>query len=117
MKKLAVVLAVAVVGLLAFNYATTGELTLTPSFSKSEEEVAVRDLQDAFDVARKQFAQAHRAAGVSGIDTSADADAAVSSVKRIKRELESLRKKLSEDRAKRSAGELSQALRAFEKDL
>ena len=43
MKKLAVVIVVALVGLLAFNYAKTGEWTLSPSFSKSEEERAVLD--------------------------------------------------------------------------
>ena len=117
MKKLAVVLVVAIAGLLAFNYSTTGELTIIPSFSKSEEERAVQDLQDEFDVAQKRFAQAYRTAAVSGIDTTADADAAIGSVKSVKRKLESLRKTLSEERAKRSAGELSVALRAFEEDL
>ena len=117
MKKLVVVVVVAIVGLVAFNYATTGELTLVPSFSKSEEERAVRDLQRGFAAAQKRYAQAYRSAAVGGIDTTADADAAIDSAKRIKRELESLRKKLSEERAKRIADELAIALRAFEKNL
>ena len=117
MKKLAVVVVVALVGLVAFNYATTGELTVVPSFSKSEEERAVRDLQREFAAAHKRYAQAYRSAAVGGIDTTADADAAIGSVKRIKRELESLRKKLSEERAKRIAEELAVAVRTFEKDL
>lgn len=117
MKKLAVVIVVAIVGLLAFNYSTTGELTLKPSFSKSEEESAVEDLQDDFDATKKQFAQAHRTAGLSGIDTTADVSAAISDVKRIKRELEKLRKTLSEEKAKRAAGELASAIQAFQKNL
>jgi len=117
MKKFALVIVVGIVGLVAFNYAMTGELTLTPSFSKSEEENAVRDLQQDFATAQKRYAQAYRAAGLSGIDTTADAEAAINSVKRIKRELKSLRKTLSEDRAKRIAGELEIAVRAFEKNL
>ncbi len=117
MKKLAVVIVVAIVGLVAFNYATTGELTLAPSFSKSEEERAVRDLQRDFSAAQKRYVQAHRTAAVGGIDTTADADAAIGSVKRIRRELESLRKTLSEERAKRIADELAIVVRAFEKDL
>ncbi len=117
MKKLAIVIVVAIVGLLAFNYAKTGELTLTPSFSKSEEERAVRDLQQDFAAAQKRYAQAYRTAAVGGIDTTADADAAIGSVRRIKRELDSLRKTLSEERAKRIADELAIAVRAFEKGL
>ncbi len=117
MKKLAVVIVVAIVGLVAFNYATTGKLTLAPSFSKSEEERAVRDLQRDLAAAQKRYAQAYRTAAVGGIDTTADADAAIGSVKRIKRELESLRKTLSEDKAKRIAGELATAVKAFEKNL
>ncbi len=117
MKKLAIVIVVAVVGLLAFNYAKTGELSLTPSFSKSEEEVAVRDLQQEFAAARTQFAQAHRTAGLSGMDTSAEADAAINNVKHVKRELTKLRKTLSEDKAKRKASELANDVRAFEKNL
>ena len=117
MKKLAVVLVVAIVGLVAFNYATTGELTLAPSFSTSEQERAVQDLQREFGAAQKRYAQAYRAAAVGGIDTTADADAAIGSVKSIKRELESVRKKLSEERAKRIADELAIAVRAFEKNL
>ncbi len=117
MKKLAVVIVVAIAGLVAFNYATTGELTLAPSFSKSEEERAVRDLERDFAAAQKRYAQAHRTAAVGGIDTTADADAAIGSVKRIKRELESLRKTLSEERAKRIADELATSVRAFEKSL
>jgi hypothetical protein len=117
MKKLALVLAVAFVGLVAFNYATTGELTVKPSFSKSEEESAVQEIQRSFDAAQKRFAQAHRAAAVGGIDTTADAEAAGRSVQKVKRELDSLRKTLSEDRAKRQADELANAVRAFLKDL
>ncbi len=117
MKKLAVVIVVAIVGLVAFNYVTTGELTLAPSFSSSKEERAAQDLQRAFAAAQKRFAQAYRTAAVGGIDTTADADAAIGSVRRIKRELDSLRKTLSEERAKRIADELAIAVRAFEKNL
>ena len=117
MKKFAVVIVVAIVGILAFNYAKTGELTLTPSFSKSEEETAVHELQQTFAAAQKQFAQAYRTAGLSGMDTTSEADAAIKDVKRVKRELTKLRKTLSEDKAKRIAGELANSVKAFEKNL
>ncbi len=117
MKKLAAVLVVVVVGLLGYNYATTGEFKLVPSFSNSEEEQAVLDLREDFATSQKQFAQAHRMAGLSGIDTSSDVSAAVSDVKRIKRQLEKLRKNLTEDKAKRIAGELANSVKEFERTL
>jgi len=117
MKKLAGVIVIAVVALVGFNYATTGEFGLVPSFSKSEEERAVQELQERFAAAKKQFDQAYRTAAVAGIDTTSDADAALGSVRRIKRELASLRKKLSEDRAKRNADELARAVQEFENKL
>lgn len=117
MKKLVGIMAIAIVGLVGYNYATTGEFTLVPSFSKSQEERAVQELQDRFAVAKKQFNQAYRTAAVAGIDTTSDADAALGSIKRIERDLASLRKKLSEDRAKRKADLLAQAVQEFDKKL
>ena len=117
MKKFVVVGAIAIAGLVAFNYATTGEITLVPSVSNSDEDRAVQALQEDFAVARKQFTQAHRSAAVGGIDTTGDADAALGDIKRITRELDSLRKKLSEDRARRKADDLARSLREFEKQM
>ena len=117
MKKLVAVIVVAIAGLVVFNYATTGEFTLAPSFSKSEEERAVQNLRDRFSAAKKQFAQAHRMAATSGIDTTADADAAISSMKQVKKELASLRKKLTEERATRKADELVTIVQAFAKEI
>ena len=56
-------------------------------------------------------------ARMSGIDTSSDVSAAISTVKSTKRELEKLRKTLSEDKAKRLADELAKAVRDFERTL
>jgi hypothetical protein len=117
MKKLVIILAVAIVGLAGFNYVKTGELTLVPSFSKTAQEQSVQDLQDHFNAARKQFNQAYRAAAVGGLDTTAEADAALGSIKRIKRELDKLRKGLTEDGAKRHADELSRTIKAFQDEL
>jgi len=117
MKKLPAILAVVIVGLLVFNYATTGELSLVPSFSESNEDRAVEELQVVFGAAKKQFAQAHRTAAAGGIDTTSDAEAAIGSVKRVKGELELLRKRLTETGAKRDAEELARAVREFVDDL
>ena len=48
---------------------------------------------------------------------SGDADAAAGDVKRIRRELDSLRKKLSEERAMRKADDLAKIVREFEKGM
>ena len=117
MKKLAIIIVVAIAGLVVFNYATTGELSVASPFSKSEEERAVQELWDRVSGAKKQFAQAYRAAAVGGIDTTADADAAISSIKKIKKELGSLRKKLTEKRARRKADELLAIVRDFNKQI
>ena len=117
MKKLVVVIVVVIAGLVVFNYATTGKLTLAPSFSKSEEERAVQNLWDRFSAAKKRFAQAHRTAATSGLDTTADADAAISSMKQIKKELASLRKKLTEERATRKADGLVTIVQEFAKEI
>ena len=117
MKKLAILVLVAVVGMVAFNLWSTGEFAVIPSFSKSEQESKVAGLKADFDAAQQQFAQAHRTASVGGIDTSSDVDAAIGSVKQVKRALKSLQKSLSEDKAKRRAGELAAAVQAFEQSL
>ena len=76
MKKAIVAVLFVVAGLLAYNFATTGELTLVPSFALSEDERQLKDLEARFKAARKEFAGAHRTAAVSGIDMTADAEAA-----------------------------------------
>ena len=117
MKKVAVLIVVAVAGLVVFNYATTGEFAVVPSFSKSEQEQKVADLQSDFAAAQQQYAQAYRTASVGGIDTTAEADAAIRGVRQVKRELASLQKTLSEDKARRRADELASSVRTFEQSL
>lgn len=117
MKKVALVAAVALVGLLAFNFVTTGEIRLIPEFSQSEDMRAVAALEDRFDHAKKQFAGAHRGAAVSGLDTTSDAEGARVAAKRIEKELASLRKKLTDERAIRKAETLAEAVREFNTQL
>ena len=117
MKNVLIVVAVLAVGLVAYNFATTGEVKLIPSFGMSEEEQAVKDLENRFDSAKREFAQAHRAAAVSGIDSTSGAEAGRRSVESIAKELASLRKGLSEDEAKRRAARLAGAIEEFQREL
>jgi len=117
MKKALIAALVLVGGLVAFNYATTGEFSVIPSFSQSEEVRQVKSLEDEFDAARRQYAQANRSASISGIDTTGDVRAAQEAVARISRELETLRKRLSEDAARRKAESLAATVREFAREL
>lgn len=117
MKKIVVVAAVLVVGLVAFNYLTTGSITLIPAFDTSEEARALKDLEDRLDAAAKRYSQATRTAGLSGLDTTADAEAARRELRRIEKDLKSLRKRLSADSEIRRADELAAAVRLFSEKL
>jgi predicted negative regulator of RcsB-dependent stress response len=48
MKRLVVVIIIAVAGLVAYNYFTTGELKLVPSASLTQDEKEVKHLEDQF---------------------------------------------------------------------
>lgn len=101
-KKIAAGIALAAVALIAFNYVTTGEITLIPTTPLSAEARALNHLHQRFVSATHQLNQAEKAAGVSGIDTSADAQAALSELDRVELELKELKGKTiaSEDIAK-----------------
>ena len=117
MKKVLIAVVVVVAALVAYNFATTGELKLIPSFSVSPEEQQVRDLAQLFADTKRQFAQAHRSAAVGGIDTTAEADSARRTIKQIERELDALKKKLTSDSAKRRADRLASAVKDFSREF
>lgn len=113
MKKLIVFVVFALAGLVVFNYATTGEIKVVPSFSKSAEEQSVEDLADRFASAQKLMSQAHRQASMSGIDTTSDAAATEAEVKKVQRALAKLEKSLTEPAAKRRADDLAGELEDY----
>jgi hypothetical protein len=67
MTKIIMVIIIVAVGLVGYNYFTTGEISLIPGASLSEEEQEVKSLADRFHKARRMVRQAQRAAGVGGI--------------------------------------------------
>lgn len=118
MKKLVVLIAVLAAGMLVYNYATTGKVSLLPpSFSMSDDERAVQALEERFEDARVQFSQAGRAAGLSGMDTSGDADGAMRSVERIATELADLQKRLPAGPAKEKADTLAASIEDYSRSL
>ena len=115
MKGLLAILALAVAALLAYNYVHTGKVTLIPtSLSKGEQQL--QQLEKRLDGARRQFEAAGRAAGISGVDTSADAEAARREVERIEAEFKNVRDQL-EEADKLKADELQAKIDDFKKDL
>jgi hypothetical protein len=117
MKKIIVVIAVLAAALVAYNYVSTGRLTLVPAMMMSQDEQALQSLEDRFSAATRQYSQAARTAGLSGLDTTADADAALRSLKQIDKDLQTLRKRLSSQSAIQRAEYLSAAIQEFKAKL
>jgi hypothetical protein len=117
MKKLIIVVAVVLGALVAYNYVTTGELKLLPGASLSAEEREVADLEKRFDAARKEAAQAHRAAGATGIDMTADVESVRRSIRSIRQALDDLNGRLTTDAARQKADRLARAIRDYSREL
>ena len=115
MKGVILVVLIAAAALLAYNYVHTGRLTLIPS-SLSKAEQQLQRLEQRLDSAHRQFDAAGRAAGVSGVDTSADAEAARREVERVEQDLKTLRGQL-EEADKLKADELMDKIQEFKKEL
>jgi len=105
MKKIIVILLVAVVGFLAFTYFT----------SLSEEEKMVKALEKEFDQALSSFLRAQRTIAATGLDTTSDIDDAIVKIKKVKKELSTLKGSLQEDSAKERAEKLEQRIKEFER--
>ncbi|HEV8374868.1 MAG TPA: hypothetical protein VGR38_01395 [Candidatus Polarisedimenticolia bacterium] len=90
-KKIILGLVLAVVALLAFNFVSTGEITLIPTTPLSAEARTLNRLYERFVAATHQLNQAQQSSGVSGLDTTADAQAALTEMEQIERELKELK--------------------------
>jgi hypothetical protein len=97
-KKILVLAVLLVGGLFTYNYVTTGELTLVPSFTLSETQQELRSLERRMDRAVKELSQAGRSAGLAGIDTSQQAEVALIDLKQIAKELKVLAKKVDSEK-------------------
>ena len=93
MRKLIGIAVVVVVGLVAYNYFQTGTFSILPGGSMSQEEHELNRLKGEFRRAAQEYRQAGRAAGVSGLDTTSDAEAALATVDDVERDLKALRKR------------------------
>lgn len=117
MKNIVAIAVVVVVGLVAFNYFQTGEFSFLPGGGLSEEERELNRLKGEFRRAAQSYRQAGRAAGVSGLDTTADLQAALQNVDGIERDLEGLRKRASDPEVRSKIDELLAEVRKYKKDV
>ena len=93
MKKLVVLIVVLVAIWLGVNYVRTGHFSFLPT-ALSAEEQHVRDLEHQITSINEQMAQAGRAAGMTGMDTTQDVSALMEKKARLEKELEEARKKV-----------------------
>ena len=113
MRNLITIAVVVVVGLLAFNYLTTGEFKILPSSSMTEEEHEINRLKGDFRRATQEYRQAGRQAGISGMDTTAAAEMALSTVAGVERDLNILRKEVSDPEVRESIDDLLKEIMKF----
>lgn len=92
MKKLVVIVAVLAVAWLGFNYLKTGKVSLLPA-SQSTEEAQLQALEDELHSVQSQIDSAGRAAGMTGMDTTADVGALTARKEAIEKQIAALKAK------------------------
>ena len=118
MQKIVLIVVVIVLGLLAYNYFTTGELSLTPGGSSaSDEDRELNRLRGEFRAAAREFRQAGRSAGLSGMDTTDEAAAALAAVERVETQVESLAERTEDAELRAEADKLLGEIRAYKRDI
>ena len=112
-KNLITIAVVVVVALVAFNYFQTGEFSLMPGGGMSDEEQELNRLKGEFRRATQAYRQAGRSAGVSGMDTTADARAALQTLDGVERDVKALKKRSEDAELKAKADELLAEIKKY----
>jgi len=87
-------------GFVAYNYFTTGEISLIPSTSLSPEEEELNKLEKEFHKAQNEFLQGSKGASLAGLDTPADVIGAMREMNRVEREVVALKQRMTSGKAK-----------------
>lgn len=118
MQKIVLIVVVIVLGLLAFNYFTTGELSLMPAGGDSDDGRELNRLKGEFRSAAREFRQAGRGSALGGgLDTTDAAAAALATVERVETQVESLAKRTEDTDVKAEAQKLLSEIRQYKKDI
>ena len=115
MKRVILVVLLAVGALMTYNYTKSGKFTLLPPGPVTGEEQELRRLEKDFDTASKEFNQALRSAGLGGLDTTSDAEAAMNEVRRIERRLNDLEPRLVRSDLRKDASRLRYRVTEFKR--
>ena len=91
-KKILIGVFLGLLGLIAFNWFTGGEAALIPTTPLSAQGRELARLEGEFATATHDYYQASRAAGMTGMDTTSEARAALDRLDRIERDLQALRR-------------------------
>jgi hypothetical protein len=113
MTKIILVIIIVAVGLVGYNYFTTGEISLVPGSSLSEEEQEVKNLVDRFKTARRMVTQAQRGAAVGGIGNIDIVADDMNEIDQIERDIVTLMDSLESDAAFEKAERLEREINDF----
>ena len=106
MKSFLLLVILVVIGILAYNYfVDTGPVT--------EDEKELKALENDFETALKQMQKAGRMAGLSGMDTTSEAEDVINGMERIKENLIMLKNRLKEGRLLKRADGLEERIKRF----
>jgi len=93
MKKILVLVAVLVVAWMGYNFMKTGKLTLLPGGGASPEEAQIQSLESELHAVESQIDSAGRAAGMTGMDTTADVGALTARKEALEKQIAELKAK------------------------
>jgi hypothetical protein len=113
MMKIIIVIIVVAAGLVAYNYVTTGEISLIPGASLSQEEQEVKSQADRFNKARRMVKQGQRGAAVGGIGNIDIVADEMNEIDQIEREIAALIDSLESDAAYERAERLEREIENY----
>jgi hypothetical protein len=93
-KKLLILIVLALAVWVGINYVKTGQISLFPA-QLSAEQKEIQNLEEELRSIDKQMAEAGRAAGLAGVDTSSDVSGLMERKQRIQERLAELRARSS----------------------
>jgi predicted short-subunit dehydrogenase-like oxidoreductase (DUF2520 family) len=117
MTRIVLLIIIAAAGLVAYNYFTTGEMSLIPSSTLSEEEQELKSLADSFREAQKQVRQAERTAAVGGIGNIDAVEDAIRDIEQIESAIVTLKSSLKSSSAMKEAERLEREIEAFKRGV
>lgn len=117
MKSVVTLAVIVVIGLVAFNYFQTGEFSVIPGGSMSDDAREVNRLRGEFRRAAQEYRQAGRSAGFSGLDTTSDVGVALNAMEGVERDLKKLRAQVEEAEVRGEIDELLAEIAEYKNDI